>query len=57
MNRIEKMIQSSENWETEEEDTIKGSRKISRDFYRPAYFGTSMQQRQIGRHKYASGAY
>lgn len=48
---IEKMIQNNDEWETEEEETTKG-RKISKDFYRPAYFGTSMQQRQIGKHKY-----
>ena len=55
--KLENMIQNNDEWETEEEETQKGSRKITRDFYRPAYFGTSMQQRQIGRHKYASGAY
>lgn len=46
------MIQSSENWETEEEDTIEGSIKLTRDFRRPAYYGTSIEQSQIGRHKY-----
>ena len=55
--KLENMIQNNDEWETEEEENQKGSGKISRDFYRPAYSGTSMQQRQIGRHKYASGAY
>ena len=48
---IEKMIQNNDEWETEEEETTKG-RNISKDFCRPAYFGTSIQQRQIGKHKY-----